>query len=176
MDGGDLSNIIEHNEFYPFSEADIKKWCFQLFLGLLHIHGHGFIHCDLKPDNLLISRDMVVVKIADFGLAREIIPRDSDHHTNCITHRAKTTLWYRAPEALLNSNTCGQEVDMWAMGVIMAELFNLSLMVPGQSEDNQMLRICQVIGSPSMDTWPERIELAKAKGYQFPECNAKISP
>ncbi|XP_071724186.1 cyclin-dependent kinase F-4-like [Rutidosis leptorrhynchoides] len=134
---------------------------------------YGFIHRDSKSGNLLISRDMVVVKSADFGLAREIIPRDSDHHTNCITHRAKTTLWYRAPEALLNSTTCGPEVDMWAMGVIMAELFNLSLMFPGQSEDNQMLRICQVIGSPSRDTWPEGIELAKAKGFQFPECNAK---
>ncbi len=41
--------------------------------GLAYLHKHGFFHRDMKPENLLASKDQV--KIADFGLAREIRSR-----------------------------------------------------------------------------------------------------
>ncbi|KAL1806089.1 hypothetical protein ACET3Z_029157 [Daucus carota] len=54
----------------PFSESEVRNWCFQVFTGLAHMHGRGYFHRDLKPENLLVSGD--IIKIADLGLAREI--------------------------------------------------------------------------------------------------------
>lgn len=51
-----------------------KLYTSSTILGLAYMHKHGFFHRDLKPENLLIvNKD--IVKIADFGLAREIRSR-----------------------------------------------------------------------------------------------------
>ena len=55
----------------PLPEDKIKSLMYQTFQGLAYCHKQGFFHRDMKPENLLInSNDQV--KIADFGLAREI--------------------------------------------------------------------------------------------------------
>jgi len=46
---------------------------FQLLQGLAYMHAQGFFHRDLKPENILAIKDLV--KLADFGLAREIRAR-----------------------------------------------------------------------------------------------------
>ena len=79
----------------------------------------------LTAENLLVHRD--VVKIADFGLAREI--RSRPPFTDYVSTR-----WYRAPEVLLRSQYYSAPIDMFAMGAIMAELFSLRPLFPGSSE------------------------------------------
>ena len=78
-----------------------------------------------SAENLLVHRD--VVKIADFGLAREI--RSRPPYTDYVSTR-----WYRAPEVLLRSQYYNAPIDMFAMGAIMAELFTLRPLFPGSSE------------------------------------------
>ena len=73
----------------PFPENQIKSIMLQTMLGLAYMHKHGFFHRDLKPENLLVKGD--AVKIADFGLAREI--RSRPPFTDYVSTR-----WYRAPE------------------------------------------------------------------------------
>ncbi|XP_021905473.1 cyclin-dependent kinase F-4-like [Carica papaya] len=146
------------------SEAEIRTWCLQVFQGLAHVHGQGYFHRDLKPENLLVSNHNVM-KIADFGLSKEIGNSDIPF-TDYVGTR-----WYRAPEVLMGSYMYGSEVDMWAMGVIMAEMFILRPLFPGMN--NQLHKICSVIGSPTMETWPTGIYLAKAlANYEFPEIPA----
>ncbi|KAF7137781.1 hypothetical protein RHSIM_Rhsim07G0138500 [Rhododendron simsii] len=77
-----------------FSEAEVRNWCFQVFQGLAYMHQRGYFHRDLKPENLLVSKDLI--KIADFGLAREISSQPP--YTEYVSTR-----WYRAPEVLLQS-------------------------------------------------------------------------
>ncbi|KAI3468547.1 hypothetical protein Pfo_025210 [Paulownia fortunei] len=143
-----------------FSEAEVRNRCFQVFQGLAYIHQRGYFHRDLKPENLLVSKD--VIKIADFGLAREI--NSQPPFTEYVSTR-----WYRAPEVLLQSPTYGPPVDMWAMGAIMAELFTLRPLFPGSSEADEIYKICCVIGSPTKSEWTEGLELASAINYQFPQ-------
>lgn len=54
---------------------------------------------------------------------------------------------YRAPEVLLRSNSYSSPIDIWAMGCIMAELYTLTPLFPGNSEVDQILKICQVLGT-----------------------------
>ncbi|RUO95509.1 kinase-like domain-containing protein, partial [Jimgerdemannia flammicorona] len=105
----------------------------------------------MKPENLLIRRSTerrgphrrpaLHLKIADFGLAREIKSRPP--YTEYVSTR-----WYRAPEVLLRSTSYSSPVDIWAVGTILAELVNLRPLFPGQSEVDQVFRICEVLGCP----------------------------
>ena len=56
---------------------------------------------------------------------------------------------YRAPEVLLRSTNYSSPIDMWAIGTIMAELFNLDAIFPGTSEIDEIFRICNICGTPT---------------------------
>ncbi|KAI9159990.1 hypothetical protein LWI28_004043 [Acer negundo] len=144
----------------PFSENEIRHWCFQVFQGLHYMHGKGYFHRDLKPENLLVSRGMI--KIGDMGSAKEI--NSSQPFTDYVTTR-----WYRAPEVILGSVNYSFKVDMWAMGAIMAELFMFKPLFPGRNSSDQMLKICSVLGSPTAASWLGGLALAGGLNYQFPQ-------
>lgn len=93
--------------------------------GLTYIHRHGYFHRDLKPENLLEQKG--TIKIADFGLAKQI--RSRPPYTDYVSTR-----WYRAPEVILRSPNYNSPIDIFAVGAIMAELFRLNPIFPGNSE------------------------------------------
>ncbi|KAJ3025373.1 UNVERIFIED_CONTAM: hypothetical protein HDU68_007222 [Siphonaria sp. JEL0065] len=134
---------IKERDGRPFLEEEVKNMTFQLLSGLAHMHKHGFFHRDLKPENLLMSGN--IVKIADFGLARET--RSLPPYTEYVSTR-----WYRAPEVLLKTHNYSSPIDMWAVGTIVAELFLLYPLFPGTSEVDQLHKICTVLGSPAGDS------------------------
>ncbi|KAG9149356.1 hypothetical protein Leryth_003319 [Lithospermum erythrorhizon] len=147
----------------PFSEDKIRSLLSQMLQGLVHIHRNGYFHRDLKPENLLVTND--IIKIADFGLAREVssIPPYTDY---------VSTRWYRAPEVLLRSATYTPAIDMWAVGAVLAELFTLSPIFPGESELDQLYKICCVLGSPNWNTFPEAQNMFQVLGIHYTEISA----
>lgn len=66
---GNLYEMMKKRERH-FPETVIRNIMFQILQALAFIHKHGFFHRDIKPENMLVKGD--IVKIADFGLAREI--------------------------------------------------------------------------------------------------------
>lgn len=54
---------------------------------------------------------------------------------------------YRAPEVLLRSPVYSSPIDIWAVGCIMAELYTLRPLFPGNSEVDEIFKICQVLGT-----------------------------
>jgi serine/threonine protein kinase len=114
----------------------------------------------MKPENMLILGE--VVKLADFGLAREI--RSRPPFTDYVSTR-----WYRAPELLLRSTTYNSPVDIFGLGCIIAELYLLRPLFPGSSEVDQMFKICAILGSPSQADWPEGYKLASKINFSFPK-------
>ncbi|XP_054780400.1 serine/threonine-protein kinase MHK [Prosopis cineraria] len=129
----------------PFPEEEIRSFMKQVLRGLSHMHKKGFFHRDLKPENLLVTND--VLKIADFGLAREV--SSMPPYTQYVSTR-----WYRAPEVLLQSPCYTPAVDMWAAGAILAELFTLNPIFPGESEIDQLFKIYCVLGTPDLTSFP----------------------
>jgi serine/threonine protein kinase len=120
-------NIYElmKNRTSAFPENQIRSIMWQTIAGTAYMHKHGFFHRDMKPENLLVLGDKV--KVADFGLAREI--RSRPPFTDYVSTR-----WYRAPEILLRSINYNSPVDIFACGAIMAELYLLRPLFPGNNE------------------------------------------
>ncbi|XP_072306700.1 serine/threonine-protein kinase MAK isoform X3 [Eucyclogobius newberryi] len=145
-----------------FPESVIRNISFQILQGLTYIHKNGFFHRDMKPENLLCMGPELV-KIADFGLAREI--RSKPPYTDYVSTR-----WYRAPEVLLRSSVYSSPIDLWAVGCIMAELYTLRPLFPGNSEVDEIFKICQVLGTVKKGDWPEGYQLATAMNFRFPQC------
>ncbi|KAK1307406.1 Cyclin-dependent kinase F-3 [Acorus calamus] len=143
----------------PFTEAEIQSFMSQVLQGLAYMHKNGYFHRDLKPENLLVTEDFI--KIADFGLAREVASRPP--YTDYVSTR-----WYRAPEVLLQSSAYTPAIDMWAVGAILAELFMLCPLFPGESETDQIYKICCILGTPDCSTWPEGMNLSRVNNYTFP--------
>ncbi|CAD6334983.1 unnamed protein product [Miscanthus lutarioriparius] len=168
MENHELFFIFEHMECnlydvirerqVPFPEGGIRNFMVQILQGLAYMHNNGYFHRDLKPENLLVTNG--IVKIADFGLAREV--SSNPPYTDYVSTR-----WYRAPEVLLQSSAYTPAIDMWAVGAILAELFTLSPLFPGESETDQLYKICTVLGTPDCTIWPEGMNLPRSCSFKF---------
>ena len=156
---GNLYQMIK-DRAVGFPEVQVKQYMAQMLKGVAYMHKEGYFHRDLKLENILYS-STGVLKIADFGLAREI--RSRPPFTDYVSTR-----WYRAPEVILRSTNYNSPVDLWAMGAIMAELFSLRPLFPGSSETDQIFRICSVMGTPT--DWSEGQRQAACIGTRFPQC------
>jgi meiosis induction protein kinase IME2/SME1 len=192
---GNLYHLVKARKRRPFAGGLTSSIFRQMVSGLEHIHSSGYFHRDMKPENVLVTttglhdyasvsptappnapseKDVVaIIKLADFGLAREI--KSLPPYTEYVSTR-----WYRAPEVLLMSNNYSSPVDMWALGAIMAELINLRPLFAGEDTMDQLARICDVLGDPSdtygFDTnnnpvgggpWPRGVQMAAANGFAF---------
>jgi serine/threonine protein kinase len=114
----------------------------QILEALYHCHTRRIIHRDIKPQNILIDNQTLVVKVADFGLARVFsIP------LKALTHEIET-LWYWAPEVLLGLDEYCLGVDTWPVGCIIAELILKKPLFRGDSEIDQIFKILQMFGTP----------------------------
>ncbi|KAL3997956.1 Protein kinase domain family protein [Acanthocheilonema viteae] len=116
MPGGDLVNLMS---LYDVSEKWARFYAAELVMALDTLHGMGYIHRDVKPDNMLISKSGHV-KLADFGTCLRMGP---DGLVKCTT--AVGTPDYISPEVLELQGTegvYGREVDWWAVGIFVYEM------------------------------------------------------
>ena len=110
----DLLELMKSLEPKHLPEERIKEIVYQTLQGLAFMHKYGFFHRDIKPENILLLNDKI--KIADFGLAREI--RTLPPYTEYVSTR-----YYRAPECILKSTNYNSPIDIWALGCVMAEMY-----------------------------------------------------
>jgi dual specificity tyrosine-phosphorylation-regulated kinase 2/3/4 len=100
---------------------------------------HRVIHCDLKPENVLLAHPMhSEIKVIDFG---------SSCFENEKVYTYIQSRFYRSPEVILGM-TYGMPIDMWSIGCILAELFTGYPIFPGENEQEQLACIMEVFGPP----------------------------
>ncbi|GAB5371410.1 hypothetical protein AAMO2058_001577500 [Amorphochlora amoebiformis] len=110
MDQGSLLDVIEKHKTIP--EKYISQIAKQAIAGVAHIHSRRFIHRDIKPDNFLVN-SFGEVKVADFGLMREL-PEREDGLTD-----KKGTIVYLSPERIGagEGTKFSFPTDIWAIGL-----------------------------------------------------------
>ena len=119
---------------------------YQLLLAVDYCHTRRVLHRDIKPQNILIGHNGVL-KLADFGLARSFgLPvRGFSHEV--------VTLWYRAPDVLLQSTRYSTSIDMWSVGCVFAEMFLGRPLFTG-TDGAQLYSIFRILGTPTPETLP----------------------
>ena len=126
-----------------------KSLISQVLRAVDYSHSHGIIHRNLCLRNCLVDDKGTTVKITGFNLSRSYAPpmRQFSHEI--------TRLWYRAPEVLLGQEVYTPKVDMWSVGVIVAEIFRAGdSLFPGDCEIDTLFRIFRTLGTPTETTWP----------------------
>lgn len=146
----DLSQFLEKVPSPGLGPDRIRELMLQILRGVDFIHSHRIVHRDLKPQNILITGSGQV-KLADFGLARV-------YGFQMALTSVVVTLYYRAPEVLLNNRYCAA-VDIWSCGCIFAELHTRRPIFRGSSEVDQLCIIFQCIGLPPESDWPEDVSI-----------------
>ncbi len=117
-----------------------------------YVHKHKILHRDLKPSNILVTFENII-KIADFGLAR-----DNGISTNNVTSHV-VTLYYRAPDVLLGNCDYEYSIDVWSIGCIFAEMATGKILFQGINETDQLIKIFNILGTPSNDEYPSMRKL-----------------
>ncbi len=114
VDGATLAELLRERGPLPLPEA--MEIASQFLAGLEAIHQAGFVHCDLKPENLMLTRAGRVV-VMDFGLAR---PQAQDG-----TLSIAGTPAYMAPEQVRGTGVDAR-ADLFAAGLVLAEMVGSS--------------------------------------------------
>jgi len=120
----------------------VKILMYQLLKAVHHMHNNGIFHRDIKPENVLVVGEHL--KVADFGSCRGI-------HTKAPFTEYISTRWYRAPECLLTNGYYDLKMDLWGIGCVMFEIISLFPLFPGTNELDQIEKVHNVLGTPSLE-------------------------
>jgi hypothetical protein len=122
MGGGDMLNLMMESEC--FTEDKVRFYAAELTLAIEVVHSIGYVHRDIKPDNVLIGADGHI-KLADFGTCSKV-----DDRGRAESKAVLGTHDYIAPEVLENKDLFGGReaksyttaIDWWALGVVIYEM------------------------------------------------------
>lgn len=130
--GVNLYELTKIFRFRGLNYITLKTFLRQILEGLHELHSQGIVHCDVKPENVLIS-DVLrhKVKLVDFG--------------SSITRTLSSVFYvqsryYRAPEVILGI-PYSSSIDMWSFGCLAYELFTGRPLFPGTDNKDQIIRI-----------------------------------
>ncbi|XP_063697141.1 glycogen synthase kinase-3 beta-like isoform X3 [Culicoides brevitarsis] len=122
----------------------IRLYMYQLFRSLAYIHSLGICHRDIKPQNLLLDPDSAVLKLCDFGSAKQLLHGEPNVSYIC-------SRYYRAPELIFGAINYTTKIDVWSAGCVLAELLLGQPIFPGDSGVDQLVEIIKVLGTPTRD-------------------------
>ncbi|XP_049277737.1 protein kinase shaggy-like isoform X2 [Anopheles funestus] len=122
----------------------IRIYMYQLFRSLAYIHSLGICHRDIKPQNLLLNPETAVLKLCDFGSAKQLL--DGEPNVSYICSR-----YYRAPELIFGAINYTTKIDVWSAGCVLAELLLGQPIFPGDSGVDQLVEIIKVLGTPTRE-------------------------
>ncbi|XP_049311028.1 cyclin-dependent kinase 11.1 isoform X5 [Bactrocera dorsalis] len=122
----------------------IRLYMYQLFRSLAYIHSLGICHRDIKPQNLLLDPETAVLKLCDFGSAKQLLHGEPNVSYIC-------SRYYRAPELIFGAINYTTKIDVWSAGCVLAELLLGQPIFPGDSGVDQLVEVIKVLGTPTRE-------------------------
>lgn len=140
--------------------GNIKYVMWQILHALHTVHARGFVHGDVKPENVLLEKVGKEKKHVDTPSPWDVVLTDFSL-TMPISMYADSpilasTIWYRAPELILGQAGATPAMDIWAAGTMLVWMVNHGRH-PWPATDcelDQLYRIFQVLKTPTIDTGP----------------------
>jgi hypothetical protein len=156
--------------FLDVATSDLKKWsnnrnitedlqhilAFQMFFALSYMEKAGCLHRDIKPQNILVYEyNELTFMLADFGIGRgtDISIKDNTFTAGVVT------LPYRSPELLLGKAKYNFTIDVWSVGCTLYEFAVGKVLFEGWTDIDQIMKIFNIMGSPTLQTWSEAFNL-----------------
>lgn len=136
--GISLYESIQATDFKGFSLNIVKSITKDILRGISYLHSHNIIHCDLKPENIMLSANGTI-KIIDFG---------SSCYSNNLKYSYLQSRFYRAPEVLLGGRY-DTKMDIWSIGLISIELFSGAPIFQPQNEWELFCKCIEYLNVPS---------------------------
>src|SRR5262249_59632858 len=139
----DLAQLVRRSG--PLALAQACDYIRQAALGLQHAYESKLVHRDIKPGNLLLAsggRELPVVKISDFGLARWRRSASDESSTKALTREGAVlgTLDYVAPEQAADSHTVDIRADLYSLGCTFYFLLTGRVPFPGGQAIEKLYR------------------------------------
>ena len=130
-------SIAESEGPLYFTRTRLSHIIRQCLTALKFVHELGLMHCDIKPENILLcSYSRALVKVIDFGSSSFVTDRQSSY----IQSRS-----YRAPEVILGLPYDGK-IDIWSLGCVVAEMYTNEVTFQNDSEVSMLSRIEAICG------------------------------
>lgn len=136
-------NYIRQRQHVPM--IYVKVFMYQLLrsIGYLHLPSLNVCHRDIKPHNVLVNSETGVLKLCDFGSAKQLT---NEPNVAYICSR-----YYRAPELIFGNVHYTPAVDIWSVGCIFAEMMIGDPIFRGENSMGQLIEIIKVLGTPTRE-------------------------
>lgn len=138
----DLYELLKNENFKGVSLKLVRKFAVQILntLSLLATSHVRLIHCDLKPENIMVVKhNHTTVNVIDFG-------------SSCFGEEQGSlyvqSRFYRSPEVLLGI-PYGTQIDVWSFGCIMFEMHTGRPLFTGKDAEDQLMKITNLLGRPN---------------------------
>jgi len=125
VDGLNLDRMLKDRSL---TFRQILQIAVQVCRALSYAHSKGIVHRDLKPSNILVARETLAVKVADFGLV-QLAQAAGELSTLTQSNIAMGTLEYMAPEQRRDARKVDHRADIFSFGIILYEMFTGQLPV-----------------------------------------------
>jgi serine/threonine-protein kinase len=141
LEGVPLAAYTLHGERVPaIQAATILQG---VLAGLAAAHAQGVLHCDLKPDNIFLVRQLggtFVVKILDFGIAK-VMDAAGGMGNRTRSGMLIGTPAYLSPEQVRSASNVDERADLWSAGVIFYEMLTGRAAFPAATEYARLMAV-----------------------------------
>ena len=123
---------------------DVQYYIYEILKGLDYCHSMGIMHRDIKPQNVMIDHKQKKLRIIDWGLGEFYLP-EKDYNVRV------SSRYYKGPELLVGYEYYHYSLDIWSLGVMMAEMvFQKSHLFKGNDNYDQLKQITQILGTDDL--------------------------